>query len=245
MKKLCAALLILAAASFGVLLLSYNPIIINIGIRAYRLLFIIPAILFVGGATAGGQTIIKNIRRSLSARKQRQLAHAEKLENEKARISYTADRFEPEDIRKMLEDLALRRSDLSAQIEQCLVQMDTMDRRQAKLEELIKLNDARLLLASTVSLLDDVEQYICGNMRHIINRGIVSDKSADDVYNRDNYKTDEEVIYEVLAKNKSQLDQTQKLLADLAQYVSEKREMPETTVDAWISVIRSSMKKSD
>jgi hypothetical protein len=244
MKKLGLTLLALGLIGFVLLKPAETAIIIQMGIRTFKILSLLPFVFIGAGAVFAVAGFVPNMRRLLEARRNQKNLEKKRSEGMKPKIAYAAGRIDPRDIRRMLENLALSRPDLGSGVEQCLTQMDVMDRRQAKLEELIAINDAGLLLNSTIDLLDDVEQYLCGNMRYIINRGIVSDSDVKDVYTEDsNYKTDEQVIEDVLARNKDQLDRTQKLLADLAQYVSEKRDVPETTVDSWIAVIRSSMKK--
>ncbi len=127
----------------------------------------------------------------------------------------------------------------------CETQMDAMDRRQAKLKDLLDLNEAEYL-RSTENLLNEVEQFICKNFRKVINRGIVSDMEDDHVFEQDEkYSTHLELIETALSANQIELDKIKKFLTDLADLISEQNENRETTLEAWMQVIRDSLKKEE
>ena len=100
------------------------------------------------------------------------------------------------------------------EIGSCLDQMKTMDRYQNKLNRLLKENGADTL-NDTEEILERVEQYLCKNVRKVLNYMNVAD--TNDV-------SDQEMIQNKLKNceeaNSVQLDQTQQFLFALTEFLN-------------------------
>ncbi|MDR1158594.1 MAG: hypothetical protein LBK75_09905 [Oscillospiraceae bacterium] len=245
MKKVGLGLIILGA---GLLLLTNTAettLIIQMGIRAFSFLSVFPFFSIFAGIVALGIGFAPAVKARLTAQAAIRQKEEEKRAESRPTLSYSAGSYDPIDIRRRLGRLKEQRPDLAGALAKCEAQMDAMDRRQAKLKDLLDLNEAEYLRA-TERLLDEVEQFICKNFRKVINRGIVSDLEDDDVFARDEkYSTHLELIEAVLAGNQTELDNIKRFLADLADLVSEQNDKSETTLQAWMQVIRDSLKKEE
>ncbi len=220
-----------------------TALIIRMGIRAFQAFSVLPPLF----ASSGAALLLTGVGKDLLAKHKRRLEERKVLEqqreNAKPVLSYTAASYDPEDIRRRLEGIARQRPDLEEAISRCHGQMDAMDRRQAKLKELLDLNGAEYL-RNTETLLNEVEQFICKNFRKVINRCVVSDLGDDQVFSKDgHYATDLELIDAILLKNQTELDNIKKFLADLADLISEDNDNPETTLEIWMNIIRDSLNK--
>ncbi|MDR1603214.1 MAG: hypothetical protein LBS10_00210 [Gracilibacteraceae bacterium] len=245
MKKIGLGLIILGAVLMVLTSVAKSTIIIQMGIRAFSALAVFPFLSIGAGIIALAVGFVPAIKARLAARAKSRREAVEKRVESRPTLSYSAGAYDPTDIRRRLRRLGEQRPDLAGVLARCEAQMDAMDRRQAKLKDLLDLNEAEYLRA-TEGLLDEVEQFICKNFRKIINRGIVSDLEDDDVFARDEkYSTDLELIEAVLVGNQTELDNTKKFLADLADLVSEQNDNSETTLQAWMQVIRDSLKKEE
>jgi hypothetical protein len=245
MKKVGLGLIILGAGLFLLTLMAKTTIIIQMGIRVFSALSALPFLAAGAGIVVLGVGFVPTIKARLAAQAEvRQKEEAKRVES-RPTLSYAAGSYDPTDIRRRLGRLKEQRPDLAGALAKCEAQMDAMDRRQAKLKDLLDLNEADYLRA-TEGLLDEVEQFICKNFRKVINRGIVSDLEDDDVFARDEkYSTHLELIEAVLAGNQTELDNIKRFLADLADLVSEQNDKSETTLHAWMQVIRDSLKKEE
>ncbi|MDR0381396.1 MAG: hypothetical protein LBH86_05320 [Oscillospiraceae bacterium] len=245
MKKIGLGLIILGAGLALLTVVAEAAIIIQMGIRFFSALSVLSFLIICAGAVVLGIGFVPAAKAHLAARAAiRQKAEDQKAES-RPTLSYSAGSYDPDDIRRRLGRLKEQRPDLAGALAKCEAQMDAMDRRQAKLKDLLDLNEADYLRA-TEGLLDEVEQFICKNFRKVINRGIVSDLEDDDVFAQDDkYSTHLELIEAVLAGNRTELDNIKKFLADLADLVSEQNDNSEITLQAWMQVIRDSLKKEE
>ena len=245
MKKIGLGLIILGVGLIILTRAAETTIIIQMGIRTFSMLSILPFFAIGAGLIALIVGFLPVIRKYLAAKAEMRQAEEKKREESRPTLSYSADTYDPADIRRRLRQLKEQRPDLADALDKCEAQMDALDRRQAKLKELLDLNEAEYL-RTTEELLNEVEQFICKNFRKIINRGIVSDIEDDEVFSKDNkYSTYSELIEAVLNSNQVELDNIKKFLADLADLVSEQNDNTETTLESWMQVIRDSLKKEE
>ncbi|MDR1765751.1 MAG: hypothetical protein LBR77_06640 [Lachnospiraceae bacterium] len=229
----------LAVCVLGALgaVLGKNFLVVNYGIQFFRMVrgaFVGAGALSLCVAGAGG------VREWRFRREQARLA-APPVVEAIPMLSYDADRYDPAEIRQMLHNLIARRPDLPM-LATCIAQMDAMDKRQAELQKLIDVNGAAFL-SSTTDALDEVEQYICKNMRRVINRGFVSAEPGS--------QSDGEfvsLVGGVLKRNQEQLDSTKDFLNRLADYLSEKNtgaEYVNFTLEAWKKAFHDSIMKPE
>ncbi|MCL2336266.1 MAG: hypothetical protein FWC60_02475 [Firmicutes bacterium] len=245
MKIFGLVLIVIGVVAAMILQWAEITIIIQLGIRTFSMLRMIAVLIAGIGVIVTVIGFGRNIRvyfAQITAAKQ--IAASREAES-RPTLSYSAAAYDPADIRQRLEQLSQKRSDLTGLLKKCIEQMDAMDRRQARLKELLDLNAAEYL-RNTEELLGEVEQYLCKNFRKIINRGIVSELDDDRLFASDGkYATDAELIEAVLADNQRELDNIKKFLADLAELISENHDNAETTLEAWMSIIRDSLKKEE
>ncbi len=102
-----------------------------------------------------------------------------------------------------------------SEIATCLEQLETMDRYQDKLQKLLKKNGADAL-SDTEDILDRVEQYLCKNVRKVLNFMSVADTgdAADQEMIRSKLKNCETL-------NTEQLEQTQQFLFALTEFLNQ------------------------
>jgi hypothetical protein len=245
MKKIGLGLIILGAGLTLLTSAAKTTMIIQMGIRIFSVLSVLPFFVIFAGVVTLGTGFVPAIRARLAAQAEIRQKEAEERAESRPTLSHAAGSYDPVDIRRRLGRLKEQRPDLKNVLARCEAQMDAMDRRQAKLKDLLDLNEADYLRA-TERLLDEVEQFICKNFRKVINRGIVSDLEDDDVFAQDEkYSTQLELIEAVLASNQTELDNIKKFLADLADLVSEQNDNSEITLQAWMQLIRDSLKKEE
>jgi hypothetical protein len=215
------------------------------GIRIYTVLRIVPVLIVGVGLLITVIGIIPGIQANLLKKAEAKQIEASRKAQFSPTLSYAAATYDPVDIRRCIEHLSQKRSDLKGLLDQCLEQMDAMNRRQARLKELLDLNAAEYL-RNTEELLNEVEQFLCKNFRKIINRGIIAEQDDDHLFaGDDKYSTYSELIQAVLANNQRELDNIKMFLADLAELISENKDYAETTLEAWMTVIRDSLKKEE
>jgi hypothetical protein len=245
MKKIGVFLIILGAVLMLPIYMMETQLIIWMGIRSFQAFSVLPFFVAAIGVIVLCFGLAPIVKARLAAKSEIRQKEEEKLTESMATLSYSAASYDPADIRRRLKKLKEQRPDLKNALTKCEAQMDAMDRRQAKLKELLDINEAEYLRA-TESLLDEVEQFICKNFRKVINRGIVSDLEDDDIFAQDEkYSTYSELIEAVLSGNQTELDNIKRFLADMADLVSAQNDNSEITLQAWMQVIRDSLKKEE
>lgn len=242
-KKIGLGLIILGVILFLATRAAENTIIIQMGIRFFDAISLLPLVVIGTGVIVLCVGLASTAKARFAAKAKARLIEEERKADSKPTLSYSSEYYDPADIRRLLVRLKEQRPDLADALGRCEAQMDVMDDRQAKLKALLDINDADYLRA-TEELLDEVERFICKNFRKVINRGIVSDSADDAILAQDEeYSTHLELIEATLASNQIELDNIKRFLADLADLVSEQNDNTETTLEAWMQVIRDSLKK--
>ncbi|MDR1203944.1 MAG: hypothetical protein LBL26_00470 [Peptococcaceae bacterium] len=103
-----------------------------------------------------------------------------------------------------------------------LSQMDSIDRKQAKLKEILDRNDAASL-NEVVSTLDEAEQTVCKNLVRVLNRAILWDPyEANKPGKEAVFEGHQRYIGRILDKNESILTMCDTLLAETVSYLGEK-----------------------
>jgi hypothetical protein len=154
---------ILIAWVLGFFLLSDKvALIIALGLKAANLLIlcniIVPAVLFVAGNSF---LIVKN-------RKQ----FVREKPKEVTLTSGKEDKVAPENIRRDLKALIASNPELAGMLNECFLQMDSIDNKQAKLKDVLARNDFGALREVGNSI-DEAEVHICKNLSKIVDRAIM------------------------------------------------------------------------
>ncbi|MDR0886955.1 MAG: hypothetical protein LBN22_11520 [Clostridiales Family XIII bacterium] len=219
MKKLINKLigfniLIVILAIVGIFLtINEVTLIIYIGVRATA--FLVPFVWIVTiGVFLGG-----NI--SLYVKNRKYLPQRPKPAPKPIQEDF--DYTNPNHIRSELNRLLTERPLLQSRLEDCLLQMDNIDRKQAKLDEILKRTSEESSLSEVVSTIDEAEKSLCKNLAKVINRAILWDPiEARKAENQIEYQTYRDYIDKYIALNKSILKQSDVLLFETINYIDEK-----------------------
>ena len=216
-KKKYVAAAVAAAALCGaaVIVLRGDALIVAYGIRAYRA--VRGAACILAGITSGAAAV------SFigAAREKRMLLEAkaefEKKKEEAGRIPAILSMKGKLDSGKLRE---IMRRQVSGDWEmfeeegsECIAQMEQMDEYREKLHLLLADNDAGRL-SDSESVLDRAEQYICRNVRKVLNYMSVAGDGEEDAELVGNG------IRECLEKNGEQLERVKKFVYAMAEYLN-------------------------
>lgn len=227
--------------------LGMHGIVINYGIRFYRslrnIIFSISAVISLSVIALYVSDAVKQ--RKWQAARDEEAARAEVRRQEALRerekhreVLSVSKKMDSEKIRGLLTEYAARKWKAMAQpLMQLKLQMDMMDEHQEKLSHLLDINGADAL-ANTEDILDRVEQYLCKNVRKVLNYLDVAD---------DEEEKDVRLVQEKLAacheEGQKQLQQVQEFLFALAEFLNKQGEDDNSMemLDIYKSTILSSI----
>ena len=236
-----------SAAACVCLHLGMHGIVINYGIRFYRsvrnILFSISAVISLSVTALYVSDVVKQ--RKWQAARDEEAAEAEARRQEELRerekhreVLSVSKKMDSEKIRELLTEYAARKWKAMAQpLMQLKLQLDMMDEHQEKLSHLLDVNGADAL-ANTEDILDRVEQYLCKNVRKVLNYLDVAD---------DEEEKDVRLVQEKLAAcheaGQKQLQQVQEFLFALADFLNKQGEDDNSMemLDIYKSTILSSI----
>ena len=201
-----------------------HGIVINYGIRFYRslrnIVFSISIIISLAVTVLYVLDAVRQRKwqkaRDEEAAKSEALRQEALQEREKHReVLSVSKKMDSEKIRELLTEYAARKWKAMAQpLMQLKLQLDMMDEHQEKLSHLLDVNGADAL-ANTEDILDRVEQYLCKNVRKVLNYLDVAD---------DEEEKDIRLVQEKLAlcyeDGQKQLQQVQEFLFALAEFLN-------------------------
>lgn len=128
----------------------------------------------------------------------------------------------PEDIRKEIARYRRERPALQDCFDHATAQMDSIDRKQAKIKQLFDKN-AIGTLNDVIHVVDDAEQAICRNMIKILNRAILWDPMEWNQRGKERiYAQHRAYILQYLERNNQILEKCDILLSETVDYVNEK-----------------------
>lgn len=220
------AWILAAAAGVGNLLVHMmrDTIIVETGIRTYRTIESAAALVFaVLAVFACVVTLILAVRRNSGRKEERRAqeenlarqAETERQERRKESPLAVSDRLDPPTlqarVRAACETLFGEQKKVMAQI---LNQMYRMDALQEKHLRLLK-NNAAYALKDTADILDQVEQYMCRNVRKVLNYVDILDMSVGE--DRGTLLVHEK---ECEKANGEQLQKTQDFLVALTEFLN-------------------------
>lgn len=226
-----------AAVTAAVLLLVHlairlmgDALIVQLGIRAYRGTLTVSGGLALGGAAAFLAAAVLHIRRVQAgkrvteAEESRQAAlaaRAEELRRQKESPLSVSGRMDPAELQNRMRQAAeIAPSGIAPGIRKIADEMAQMDRLQEKLNRLLKNNGADAL-GNTEDILDQVEQYLCRNVRKVLNYLDVLD-----------WTEDRAILSEKLENcrrdNAVQLEKAQELIVALTEFLNSQGDSGDT-----------------
>ena len=208
--------------------LGMHGIVINYGIRFYRslrnVIFSVSALVSIAVTAMYVTGAVK--RRKWQNARDEEAAKAEVMRQEALRerekhreVLSVSKKMDSVKIRELLTEYAAQKWKALAQpLLQIKLQLDMMDEHQEKLSHLLDINGAAAL-SNTEDILDRVEQYLCKNVRKVLNYLDVAD---------DEEERDVRLVQEKLAacheEGQKQLQQVQEFLFALAEFLNKQGE---------------------
>jgi flagellar hook-basal body complex protein FliE len=189
-------------------------LIINVGVRAADFILIaaaaVPAIIFVGG----------NL---LIFARNRRVLFPPKVKKVVLTTGKDAKRT-PDNVRRDLNSLIGSNPELSSLLSSGISQMDSIDKKQAKLGEILERNDSGVLKQVADSI-DEAEVSLCANLTKIIDRAIMLNSIEQDSSERAAvYSENMNRISQVLNANNETLSLCDVLLTESINYLDDKNE---------------------
>jgi hypothetical protein len=202
---------IAAAGAIAAGTVSRTQLIIDVGIAAADII-IASGWALAACAFLAGTCIIVSKRRVL-----RPHVHAQR------RKEYPLNsKIKPADIREEIARLLALRPELKGFLAPGISQMDSIDRKQDKLGEILARNDAGSLEEVAVTL-DSAEQALCKNMVKMLNRAILWDhQEADKPGKEAVFESHKKHIGTILGKNEDILTMCDALLSETVGYLNER-----------------------
>ncbi len=236
-----------AAIACFCLHLGMHGIIISYGIRFYRSLRNV-----VYGISAGISLAVTALYVcGLIRQKKWQAARDEALAQDEVRrqeaiqekekhkeVLSVSKKMDSQKIRELLTEYAAQKWGALAQpLMQLKLQLDLMDEHQEKLSHLLDINGADAL-ANTEDILDRVEQYLCKNVRKVLNYLDVADSDEEK-----DVRLVQEKLHACHEEGQKQLVQVQEFLFALAEFLNRQGEDDNSMemLDIYKSTILSSI----
>lgn len=225
MRKLRITMLVfLVIVGIGILMLvlSKDSVVISIGIRSYRGLY-------QGGLIAEVALVILFLILSLRDARKKNAAKKEEREQSADRQKLEADlpvngRLTDVKVRELLKENASGKwRALQDAIGGLAAQMCQMDSYQERLANLLTSNQASTL-GDTEEVLDQVEQYICRNIRKVLNYMTVYDPAS-----QEDAAALEKLIEECRDANQEQLTQTKEFVFALTEFLNRQGDSSQDT----------------
>lgn len=192
-----------------------SNLIVNMGILLANLLMTGGWIL-VGAAFVVGNIVF--LLKVLRERRNRAIAEARSMPVEVS----PKDALDPERLRQEFAHFYKQRPALQEQITAAIAQMDSMDRKQAKLKSIFERNHVSSLDEVEVTI-NDAEQVLCQNMAKLINRIILWDPLEWNKPGKEKiYAEHRAYMLQLLAQGDDILSKCDVLLAETVSYMDEK-----------------------
>ena len=225
MRKLritISVFLVIVGIGILMLVLSKDSVVISIGIRSYRGLY-------QGGLIAEVALVILFLILSLRDARKKNAAKKEEREQSADRQKLEADlpvngRLTDVKVRELLKENASGKwRALQDAIGGLAAQMCQMDSYQERLANLLTSNQASTL-GDTEEVLDQVEQYICRNIRKVLNYMTVYDPAS-----QEDAAALEKLIEECRDANQEQLTQTKEFVFALTEFLNRQGDSSQDT----------------
>ena len=225
MRKLritISVFLVIVGIGILMLVLSKDSVVISIGIRSYRGFY-------QGGLIAEAALVVLLLILSLRDARKKNAAKKEEREQSADRQKLEADlpvngRLTDVKVRELLKENASGKwRALQDAIGGLAAQMCQMDSYQERLANLLTSNQASTL-GDTEEVLDQVEQYICRNIRKVLNYMTVYDPAS-----QEDAAALEKLIEECRDANQEQLTQTKEFVFALTEFLNRQGDSSQDT----------------
>ena len=225
MRKLritMSVFLVIVGIGILMLVLSKDSVVISIGIRSYRGFY-------QGGLIAEAALVVLLLILSLRDARKKNAAKKEEREQSADRQKLEADlpvngRLTDVKVRELLKENASGKwRALQDAIGGLAAQMCQMDSYQERLANLLTSNQASTL-GDTEEVLDQVEQYICRNIRKVLNYMTVYDPAS-----QEDAAALEKLIEECRDANQEQLTQTKEFVFALTEFLNRQGDSSQDT----------------
>ena len=232
-----AILLVLGLLGVLTTHLAGSALIVSLGVRA------IEAIRIFGFAVAGVGALtcllgfVPNVKRLIANSSLQKRLDGVKAEQRKTFDEYAKDSLNPARTRERLLDLKTNNSQLSRLVDDCLTQMNRMDKLQERYDTLLQANDA-IYLQDTVAVINDAEKRLCRNIRNIINCCILVEDGSSSFS-----EFDHRIINQSLSQNETELKNVDALIHYAVSYINNYQQNGVTDMSelkAWLEVMRKS-----
>ncbi len=232
-----AILLVLGLLGVLTTHLAGSALIVSLGVRA------IEAIRIFGFAVAGVGALtcllgfVPNVKRLIANSSLQKRLDGVKAEQRKNFDEYAKDSLNPARTRERLLDLKTNNSQLSRLVDDCLTQMNRMDKLQERYDTLLQANDA-IYLQDTVAVINDAEKRLCRNIRNIINCCILVEDGSSSFS-----EFDHQIINQSLSQNETELKNVDTLIHYAVSYINNYQQNGVTDMSelkAWLEVMRKS-----
>ena len=197
-------------------LVDRTALIITFGFRMTQTLlilgFVVAIILFITGNGAVILATKKHLKGPAGAAKKKDMNRP---------FLSAEERQDPVNVREDLEILMDTRARVREVFAEGLNQMDSIDRKQEKLAEILQRSEAGTL-AEVTKTIDEAETALCRNLTKVINRGILWDDS--EALEREKtviYEEHREAMHRCLSQNRNILHQCDTLLTETVNYLDE------------------------
>ncbi|MBR6156663.1 MAG: hypothetical protein IKQ27_06865 [Lachnospiraceae bacterium] len=215
-------LIITLAGLFGTVLtiMSKDNIIMYHGVRAFRNVMMMTGVLSAGSSVA---TTVYTFLYFAGKRKQEWLGEQDlriideqkEIEAQKqARLSVNKD-IDPQDLRSELQDQkSYSWAVFGPAIDELIAQFDKMDSYQERFHKLLMDNGVNTL-GDTEDVINQVEQYMCRNVRSVVNFMMVADTDATGKAGM------EEKLTKCIGENKGLLEQTRDFIYAMTEFLND------------------------
>jgi hypothetical protein len=132
--------------------------------------------------------------------------------------------MDPPAVRQELLRVARERPRLARMLHDGALQLDSMDRKQAKLKEILRNSSASAGFAREIPVaVDETEQLICQNLAKVLNRAVLWDPNEAGRQDKAQiYEGHLDYIARHLARNEDALNACDALLAEMLNYMDER-----------------------
>jgi hypothetical protein len=139
--------------------------------------------------------------------------------------------------------MKIERPKLNKEIDNCLEQLDSINRKFERFDHLIKSNEAVSVSGARVGLVE-IEKTLCTNFKWVINSSIAADEDDSSIADKF-YDQCRNRIRRVIDANNQSLDKGSQFLLEIADNISQIETGRNTILlDAWLETIRNQNKQS-
>jgi len=233
-RKIIPGLVCLAAGALMLLglLAVRTQVIIQSGYPAWRTLMIVGAVLLAAGVLLVVSALVNGAMEE--SRRRRTIREATAIrEEQKERQELARKMRTPGDIRRYFGDLTAEDPSLQPVLSSLTGQLDEIASLKEKMQQLLDMNDLEAFSGAS-DLLEQIEDYICGNCRKAANDYIIGDGCTDEFRTK---------VRRLCEDNESKLSDVRHFLAQLRDFANSREDGSDAaeTLRVYAEAIRDSI----